>query len=259
MVKKQSLITTPKTIPHLLVRPLHHFVAFASHNKKDAQKSNRRAISDHLGKSGEEGVSGRWTREEHERFLEALKLYGRNWKMVQMFVKTRTTTQTRSHAQKYFAKASKASSGAETFQPATAANSPLSKAETPLQDEAHGARKRDRKRGGRRRDEKKGAKIKIIENGIAEELPKQALTSQFQIESIEQNYVPVYDSFEHGGYLVQQDDLLSFQRPEEFEFDFDIFIPEAARPLEFPNNAPSSPHSIHDDAAVAFDFSNIAW
>jgi SHAQKYF class myb-like DNA-binding protein len=47
---------------------------------------------------------GRWTKEEHEKFLIALELYGKNWKKVQQFVGTRNTTQTRSHAQKHFAK-----------------------------------------------------------------------------------------------------------------------------------------------------------
>jgi len=48
-------------------------------------------------------------------FLEALKLYGKDWKKVQEFVGTRTTTQARSHAQKYYAKAERGGneSGAE--------------------------------------------------------------------------------------------------------------------------------------------------
>ena len=52
----------------------------------------------------EDSTAGRWTKEEHSRFLEALELYGKDWKKVQMYVGTRTTTQARSHAQKYFAK-----------------------------------------------------------------------------------------------------------------------------------------------------------
>ncbi len=39
---------------------------------------------------------------EHVRFLEALKLYGKNWKKVEEYVATRTSTQARSHAQKFF-------------------------------------------------------------------------------------------------------------------------------------------------------------
>jgi len=41
---------------------------------------------------------GRWTKDEHFRFLEALKYYGKEWKKVQEHVGTRTSTQARSHA-----------------------------------------------------------------------------------------------------------------------------------------------------------------
>lgn len=44
--------------------------------------------------------TGRWTNEEHQKFLEAIELYGRDWKKVQNYVGTRTSTQARSHAQK---------------------------------------------------------------------------------------------------------------------------------------------------------------
>ena len=43
---------------------------------------------------------GRWTKDEHEKFLEAIQIYGRDWKKVQYYVGTRSSTQARSHAQK---------------------------------------------------------------------------------------------------------------------------------------------------------------
>ena len=46
--------------------------------------------------------NGRWSLMEHVRFLEALKLFGKNWKKVEEYVATRTSTQARSHAQKFF-------------------------------------------------------------------------------------------------------------------------------------------------------------
>mmetsp|Transcript_28513 Transcript_28513/g.43107 ORF Transcript_28513/g.43107 Transcript_28513/m.43107 type:complete len:1126 (+) Transcript_28513:144-3521(+) len=56
--------------------------------------------------SGQE-QTGRWTREEHEAFLRALEMYGKEWKKVAAKVKTRTVVQTRTHAQKYFQKLQK--------------------------------------------------------------------------------------------------------------------------------------------------------
>jgi SHAQKYF class myb-like DNA-binding protein len=53
--------------------------------------------------------TGRWTKEEHEAFLSALKMYGKEWKKVAAKVKTRTVVQTRTHAQKYFQKLQKSS------------------------------------------------------------------------------------------------------------------------------------------------------
>ena len=61
-----------------------------------------------LVRPGEENT-GRWTKDEHARFLKGIDIHGKEWKKVAMLVKTRTVMQTRTHAQKYFEKIEKGS------------------------------------------------------------------------------------------------------------------------------------------------------
>ena len=48
--------------------------------------------------------SGRWSHTENSLFLSGVAKFGNNWKKIQENIKTRTTTQARSHAQKIFIK-----------------------------------------------------------------------------------------------------------------------------------------------------------
>ncbi|KOM37068.1 hypothetical protein LR48_Vigan03g044900 [Vigna angularis] len=48
-----------------------------------------------------------WTDHEHDKFLEALHLFDRDWKKIEAFVGSKTVIQIRSHAQKYFMKVQK--------------------------------------------------------------------------------------------------------------------------------------------------------
>ena len=47
---------------------------------------------------------GRWSYEEHIKFIEGIIQFGKNWKNVQKYVGSRTSAQARSHAQKFFLK-----------------------------------------------------------------------------------------------------------------------------------------------------------
>ena len=44
---------------------------------------------------------GRWTLKEHIQFLQALEKFGQNWKKISDFIPSRTSTQIRSHSQKF--------------------------------------------------------------------------------------------------------------------------------------------------------------
>jgi SHAQKYF class myb-like DNA-binding protein len=64
------------------------------------KKNNHKEKKDKKGNLNE----GRWSYEEHIKFIEALVKFGKNWKDVQKYVGTRTTAQARSHAQKFLLK-----------------------------------------------------------------------------------------------------------------------------------------------------------
>ncbi len=48
--------------------------------------------------------NGRWSKAEHQIFLDVIEKYGKNWMKVEEKLKGRNLSQVRSHAQKYFAK-----------------------------------------------------------------------------------------------------------------------------------------------------------
>ncbi len=68
--------------------------------KKTRARKGSSDSSRHPGKQG----SGRWTPKEHQRFLEAMSLYGNTWPEVVKHVATRSAAQIRSHAQKHYSK-----------------------------------------------------------------------------------------------------------------------------------------------------------
>ena len=71
-------------------------------NKMNEQFKNKNII-----KNNKINSKGRWIKEEHIRFIKGCLLYGNDWKKVEKYVKTRTSTQIRSHAQKFLIKLKK--------------------------------------------------------------------------------------------------------------------------------------------------------
>ena len=64
-----------------------------------SEEYNKRKIQEN-----DETNEGRWTREEHDKFLDGIVQYGINWKKVKSLINTRSPIQVRSHAQKFYRK-----------------------------------------------------------------------------------------------------------------------------------------------------------
>lgn len=77
--------------------------------KQVAQVEQTQSVPKLQKKKKREGTfnTGRWLPDEHHRFIEALLKFGNEWKSVQKHVGTRSSTQARSHAQKFFVKIGK--------------------------------------------------------------------------------------------------------------------------------------------------------
>ena len=78
-----------------------------SAKSRPARRERRRTATGDSLNGQPEYKQGRWSALEHYRFLEALKNFGKEWQKVQQHVATRTSTQARSHAQKFFGKLEK--------------------------------------------------------------------------------------------------------------------------------------------------------
>jgi len=67
------------------------------------KKRKREAKSNNNNITSEGDIkTGRWSKEEHKKFIEAICKFGNEWKKVQQYIKSRSSTQARSHAQKFF-------------------------------------------------------------------------------------------------------------------------------------------------------------
>ena len=62
-------------------------------------------MSQELNQSNYRG--GKWSKEEHQKFIEGLFIFGNQWKKMQKYIDTRTAIQVRSHSQKFMMKLKK--------------------------------------------------------------------------------------------------------------------------------------------------------
>lgn len=88
-----------------------------------------RATFEQTKNAAEQSMShntGRWTGEEHNRFLQGLQQHGKVWKSIATVVKTRSIVQVRTHAQKYFMKMNRSDS------PTPTSNSSISGSPPPM-------------------------------------------------------------------------------------------------------------------------------
>ena len=117
-----NTLTNPKIIPKRILFRLYR-VNFMSQKKEKGKSQNKKENNkrngnynikhkkSHLQSNNNNLIFnnknysvGRWKSDEHQRFIDAIIRYGNNWRQVQKCVGTRSSTQTRSHAQKFFEK-----------------------------------------------------------------------------------------------------------------------------------------------------------
>ena len=68
---------------------------------------NITVIKEYIFNKMQKFESGRWTKEEHNQFLDGMRQYKTDWNKVATVVPTRSIIQCRSHAQKHFKKEDK--------------------------------------------------------------------------------------------------------------------------------------------------------
>ncbi|KAI4351640.1 hypothetical protein L6164_005983 [Bauhinia variegata] len=95
-----SGVALPGLGPFASVTTAATTMASTTNSSEDSAKKIRKPYT--ITKSRES-----WTEPEHDKFLEALQLFDRDWKKIEAFVGSKTVIQIRSHAQKYFLKVQK--------------------------------------------------------------------------------------------------------------------------------------------------------
>jgi SHAQKYF class myb-like DNA-binding protein len=105
--KVNGLLKNPKILTSINSTEINTKKVKSKNNKKIFNTFDYNILdgSNPDDKTGKE--EGRWTYEEHLKFIEAIIKYGKKWKDIQNYIGSRCTSQIRSHAQKFFIKLKK--------------------------------------------------------------------------------------------------------------------------------------------------------
>lgn len=208
----------------------------SSHNSKKQKRSYRKTKEQHNNyisnyEDDNDSVSGRWTKEEHQRFLSGLEIYGRNWRKVQSYVSTRSITQVRSHAQKYFAN-----------------SSPSQRIELNMRDSSSPSiTKQKRTKTGKNKAKSKEENKNNTFSPLSEEETNLIL---IQEHTPEVKSIPDYECFtqsiKHLSSLQYSDDI-----------EFDNCLPEPIKPLELSIDLEGIETNAVEEKEILIDFSNI--
>lgn len=107
----RELIPSESLTPHRQLKkvPSENIQISASsnrdHDNSQSSYQDERSFyysQDGVARANKVPQHGRWTEAEHKRFLEGLRLYKKDWRMIEEHIGTRTCSQIRSHAQKFF-------------------------------------------------------------------------------------------------------------------------------------------------------------
>ena len=101
MAEKKHAIIFQNEIPKVYTKTITERLNIQTYKKEDLNEEEPKNDNENSGNNG------RWAQNEHFRFLAGCLRYGNNWKKVETYVRTRTSTQIRSHAQKYLKKLEK--------------------------------------------------------------------------------------------------------------------------------------------------------
>merc|ERR1740139_981904 len=81
----------------------HNNITNGMTNNNNVTVKSGSKVVDNYNSNGMTMNNGRWSADEHKRFLAGLDRFGTgNWKKITEMVGTRSCTQIRTHAQKYF-------------------------------------------------------------------------------------------------------------------------------------------------------------